>query len=69
MDQRAAIEAEFGEPLDWNEKDNARQCRVVKEVEGGYRSAEADWPALRQTLIDHMERLDRALRSRVAKLP
>lgn len=68
MQERAAIEADFGGPLDWREREEARQCRVVFEVPGGYRSPEEDWPNIQDRLIDAMARLDAALRQRVLQL-
>jgi len=66
---RAAIEAEFGAPLVWEEKEGVRQCRIYQEIEGGYRSPEAEWPAIHDRMIDAMIRLDAALRPRIAALP
>lgn len=68
-EQRTLIEAKFGQPLDWNEKENARQCRVLVEIAGGYRSPKSEWPALQDKLIAQMERFDGVIRPRVAALP
>lgn len=66
---REAIEAAFGVPLTWQEKEGVRQCRVYHPVAGGYRSAEAEWPRIQDEMIDAMIRLDAALRQRVLALP
>lgn len=67
--QKDAIEADFGAPLAWRLKDEARQCRVLYEVDGGHRSAPEAWPEIQDRLLDAMMRLDRALSERVAALP
>lgn len=64
-----AIEAAFGGPLIWQEKEGVRQCRVFHSVPGGYRTAEAEWPRIQDEMIDAMIRLDGALRQRVLALP
>lgn len=68
-DDQEAIAAAFGAPLSWQEKEGVRQCRVFHQVEGGYGSPEADWPAIQDRLVDAMIRLDAALRPRVQALP
>jgi hypothetical protein len=66
---QAAIAAAFDGPLDWEEKDGVRQCRVCHRVEGGWRSPESEWPAIQDKLIEAMIRLDTAFRPRIATLP
>lgn len=66
---QVAIESVFGGPLVWLEKEAVRQCRVFHQLEGGYRSPEAEWPSIQDRLIDAMIRLDSAMRPRVAQLP
>ncbi len=68
MQQRTAIEADFGGPLDWREREEARQCRVAFDVAGGYRSPEEEWPHIQDRLIDAMARLDDALRQRLLQI-
>ncbi|MFG1301942.1 DUF4268 domain-containing protein [Xanthobacter sp. V3C-3] len=65
----AAIEADFGAPLSWQEKDGVKQCRVCYSLAGGYASPEADWPRLQDEMIDAMIRLEGAVRQRVLALP
>lgn len=69
QESREAIEAAFGAPLTWQEKEGVRQCRVYHPVAGGYRSAEGEWPSIQNEMIDAMIRLDAALRQRVLALP
>jgi hypothetical protein len=66
---QSVIEAAFGGPLDWEEKEGVRQCRICHRVEGGYRSPETEWAGIHDRLIDAMIRLDAAFRQRIAALP
>lgn len=67
--QKAAIEHDFGESLEWQELPGKEGSRIRFVVAGGYRSPPAEWPKTHATLVDAMIRLDKALRARVAKLP
>jgi hypothetical protein len=67
--ERAAIEAAFGEPLEWEEPPAIGGWRIRHRTEGGYRDAEAEWPKIQDRMIKAMIRLDAAVRARVAKLP
>lgn len=66
--QKDAIEVAFGAPLDWQENPGGKGSRIRFVVPGGYRSPEAEWPALHATLIDAMIRLDRSFREKVEAL-
>lgn len=67
--EREAIEAEFGAPLDWQRLNHRRACRIRYVVSDRSRLNSRDqWPDLQDELIEAMIRLDRAFRSRVAKL-
>jgi hypothetical protein len=68
MQNREAIEAAFGGPLVWQEKEATRQCRVFHTVAGGYRSPEAEWPRIHDELIDAMVRLEAALKPQIGQL-
>ncbi|MBP0447448.1 DUF4268 domain-containing protein [Roseomonas sp. SSH11] len=61
-EQRGAIEQAFGGPLLWQDLPGRTGCRICAEVEGGWRSPEADWPALQGQLIDVISRLHAALK-------
>ena len=69
MQHRDDVEKAFGAPLIWQEKEASLQCRVYWEGPGGYRSLEAEWPAIQDVLVDKMIRLDKALRPRIQALP
>lgn len=67
--QRQAIEASFGEGLDWQELPSRTGCRICFDYQsGGWKSPEADWPAIQDWLITHAARLEKALRAPVAAL-
>lgn len=67
--QKAEIEREFGEPLDWDPQEGTHRCRISKTLKvGGYQSPEEDWPTIQEAMIDAMIRLDRALRPHIDTL-
>jgi len=66
--ERAAIEAEFGGALDWQELPQKSACRICLHIDGGWKSPEGEWPALQDRQIDALVRLDRALRQRILDL-
>jgi uncharacterized protein with ParB-like and HNH nuclease domain len=67
--KRTAIEDTFGDALSWERLDDRRGCRIAFRIEtGGYRSDEADWPAIQDAMIDAMVRLEKALASPIASL-
>lgn len=66
--QKESIEAAFGAPLEWLENAGGKGSRIRFVVPGGYRSPEEEWPALHETLIAAMIRLDQAFRQPVAAL-
>lgn len=60
---REKVEKAFGGQLIWERLDTKRACRVKYEVKlGGYRSPEAEWPAIQKAMVDAMIRLEIALR-------
>ena len=62
------IEAEFGEPLEWQRLEGKHACRIKKDITvGGYRDEEK-WPALQDALIDSMVRLENAFKPHISKL-
>jgi hypothetical protein len=67
--QKPAIETDFGGPLHWERLDNKRACRISHTMaQGGYKSAEDEWHAIQDEMIDSMIRLDRALTERMRKV-
>jgi hypothetical protein len=66
--QKATIEVDVGAELDWQELPEREGCRIRHLVDGGYKSAPEQWPVIFANHADDMVRLDRVLRSRIAKL-
>ena len=66
--QQKAIEAAFGEPLDWQELPNRIGCRICKDMDGGWKTPESDWPRLADKIIDSMIRLETALKNPIQSL-
>ena len=65
---REAIEADFGEPLEWQRLEGKRACRIKKDIDiGGYRDEER-WPQIQDAMIDAMIRLEKALKPHIARL-
>jgi|GEM_PF-57966 len=63
--QRVGIEAAFGGVLDWQPLPDRAGSRICVDLPGGWKTPEAQWPALQDALIDAVARLDRALREPV----
>jgi hypothetical protein len=68
LKDRASIEMDFGEPLDWQELPDSRGCRIRKIVEGGYRSPVDEQPEIFARLVDAMMRLDKTFKPYIQKL-
>jgi hypothetical protein len=67
--QREQIERLFKQPLTWERLDTKRACRIKHVIErGGYRSPEADWPAIQSEMVEMMTRLEAALSARLSSL-
>ena len=62
-DVKGEIEESFGEPLEWEQRDDTRVCRIVKSQvsQGGYRNEVEDWEEIQDAMIDAMVRLNKAL--------
>ncbi|MFZ5789164.1 MAG: DUF4268 domain-containing protein [Pseudomonadota bacterium] len=66
--QRDRIEASFGGQLDWQDLPGRIGCRICKDLEGGWRTPEGNWPELQDKMIDTIVKLEAALRAPVQSL-
>lgn len=66
--QKEQIETVFREALDWQELPGRQGCRVCKEVAGGWKTPESEWPDLQDRLIDALIRLEAALKKPIQEL-
>jgi hypothetical protein len=66
---REAIEAEFGETLDWRRLDDKRSCRIVRVYRGRGSLHEQDkWESLQDMVIDAMIQFDKTFRKRIQRI-
>lgn len=64
-----SIQTTFGEPLEWQQLEGRRACRIARQIDiGGYRDAEEKWPEIQDAMIDRMIRLEKTLRPYIEKL-
>ena len=68
LKRRQEIEATFGGPLDWQDLPGRQGCRICKELPGGWRSPETEWPDMQDRLLDALIRLEAALRQPIQDL-
>jgi hypothetical protein len=66
--QKVAIEADFGDELNWEELPDRDGSRVSFRLQGGFRSPQDEWPAIQEAQVDAMVRLEKAMRGRVQQL-
>lgn len=67
--RRDEIEKSFGGELTWERLEGRRACRIRFTVpDGGYRSPEDQWPAIQDTAINAMDRLEKALRPQLKQI-
>ena len=59
--KREAIESAFEKPLSWDRLEDRHASRIKFMVAGGYRSPEAEWPSIHDTLVTAMTKLDASL--------
>lgn len=68
-EQKEAVEAEFGDSLDWQRLDEKRASRARKTYrDQGSLNEPNTWPSLQEMLIEKMILFDRALRPRISRL-
>jgi len=68
--QKAAIEKAFGGALVWDALPEKISSRIhIDKPDGGWRSPEADWPAVQQWLAQTASRLEKALSGPIRALP
>lgn len=65
---QSAIERDFGAPLDWQELDGRRACRIRYEVKGGGLNNEAAWPQIQNKMVDAMIRFEKSIGPRLAQI-
>ncbi len=67
--QKSAIEAELGQPLDWKRNDNHKRSRVVLYNRGIDPLDEQDWPKQQEWLAANLERFQKVLGPKIKALP
>lgn len=68
QDRKTEIESAFGGPLDWQDLPTRIGCRICKDLDGGWKLPESDWPDLQDRMLDQMIRLEAALKGPVQSL-
>lgn len=63
------IETAFGEPLEWDLKENRKQHYIRSWAKIGGIENEDQWPAIQNDLVNRILRLEQALRPYLASLP
>lgn len=62
------IEESFGGPLEWLSLEGKRACSIKKQITGGYRDPEEQWPETHEKMVDAMIRFEKALKPYIQKL-
>lgn len=65
---KAQIEAEFGEPLQWMRLDNKRASRIAKNFYKGGLDSPDSWDELQDLMIERMIVFDKIFRSRLTMI-
>lgn len=69
LSQRSAIEAQFGGVLDWQEMPGKTASRICVDFhDGGWKSAESEWPSIQDWLTNTIMRMEKALKGPVLAL-
>jgi hypothetical protein len=62
-DAKEEVEQAFGEPLEWQQPEGKRACRIRKRFAlGGYRDDEEKWSQIHEAMVDAMICLEKALK-------
>ncbi|WP_234197350.1 DUF4268 domain-containing protein [Pseudacidovorax sp. NFM-22] len=71
LQQKAAIEAAFGNALVWDELPEKISSRIHVDMPdgGGWRSPESEWPDIQRWLAQTADRLEKALSGPIRSLP
>lgn len=67
-EKKADIELAFGGELDWQELPTRIGCRICVDIDGGWKTQEADWPALQDRMLVQMMKLEAALKGPIQAL-
>ena len=67
-EKKADIEQAFGGELDWQELPTRVGCRICVDLDGGWTTHEADWPALQDRMLVQMIKLESALKGPIQAL-
>lgn len=69
LSSKSEVEKEFGGPLEWQELEGRRACRIRFTVkEGGYRDEEDKWPSIHESMVGAMIRFEKAIGPHIKKL-
>ncbi|MDR9395093.1 MAG: DUF4268 domain-containing protein [Roseovarius sp.] len=68
LEQRSAIESEFGEKLDWDELPGRKGARISISKDGVDFSQTADWDLQHEWLAEHLEQFHRVFSKRIRDL-
>lgn len=67
-EQKEAIEAEIGEPLDWQKLPNKKMCRIALYRNNTDPIDEEDWEFQHAWLAEYLDRFDKVFRPRIKAL-
>ena len=68
FERRDEIEKAFGGTLDWQELPDRIGFRICKDLGGGWKTPELEWPDLQDRLLAEMIKLEAALKGPIQNL-
>jgi hypothetical protein len=68
LEQRAAVEEEYGKQLEWMRLDNKRASKIRSSISGGGLAMPDTWDALQDRMITEMVRFEKALVPRLKQV-